>query len=205
MPGQRAGTVHRNRLRGQFDRLQRAVGRASKHGVEHGLGRPPCQVVGFGISAPAALGQAHLLGFDFGHHGADHLPRDAFLQIEHIAEHILVPLGPDVEAGLGVDQLRRDAQAVARASDTALQQKMNPQLAPHPGGVDVFVLVGERGVAGNDEQAPETRQRGDDLLYQAIREIPLLRVIAYRRERQHHDRRPVRQAQRWRRGGFGLP
>ena len=81
-------------------------------------------------------------------------PRDDFvLHVEEIGERLVEPLGPEMIAVLGVDQLHVDAHAVAAALNAAFQHVADVQLAPDLLQVDRLALVGERRVAGDDEGA----------------------------------------------------
>ena len=59
----------------------------------------------------------------------------------------------------------------------------------------------KRRIAGDDEQPLDAGQAGDDVFDHAVDEIVLLGISAHVLERQHRDRRPVRQRQR--RAGVG--
>src|SRR6202030_3228259 len=75
--------------------------------------------------------------------------------------------------------------------------------------VDRFALVDERGIARDDEKPAQLRQRGDDVLADAVGKIVLRRIVGHIGEGQYGDGWPVRQRQsraRWlaafvRRGG----
>jgi hypothetical protein len=54
-------------------------------------------------------------------------------------------------AGRCVYELGVDAQAASAALDTALEEVANLELAAELRCVDVLSLIGERGVAGDDE------------------------------------------------------
>jgi len=62
--------------------------------------------------------------------------------------------------------------------------------------LDYLALVGEGRIAGDDEEPPDARQRGDDLLDHAVGEIFLLRIAAHIGKRQYRDRRLGRKRQR---------
>ncbi len=58
-------------------------------------------------------------------------PRDDFvLHVEEIGERLVEPFGPEVTAGLGVDELDVDAHAVSAALNAALEDIADVQLAP---------------------------------------------------------------------------
>ena len=57
-------------------------------------------------------------------------PRDDFvLHVEEIGQRLVEPLGPEMIAGFGVDELHVDAHAVAAALDAALEHIADVQLA----------------------------------------------------------------------------
>ena len=51
-----------------------------------------------------------------------------------------------------VDQLSRDAYAVTAAAHAALEHEAHAQLSRHAAHVDALPLIGESGVAGDNEQ-----------------------------------------------------
>jgi hypothetical protein len=93
--------------------------------------------------------------------------------------------------GLGLDQLCGDAYPVPTLAHRAFEHVADTKLAPHLLYIDRFSLVGETGIAGDDEQPADPAERGDDLLDHAVGEIFLLRIAAHILERQHRDRRLV--------------
>src|SRR5262249_45712223 len=96
----------------------------------------------------------------------------------------------------GVDELAADAQAVYRLANAAFEHVPHTQLAAHLFDVDRLALVGEAGIAGDDEQRLEARQSGDDVLDHPVREILLLGITAHVLERQHGNGWLVGQRQR---------
>ena len=57
--------------------------------------------------------------------------RDDFvLHVEEIGERLVEPLGPEMIAGFGVDELHVDAHAVSAALNAALEDIADVQLAP---------------------------------------------------------------------------
>ena len=88
-------------------------------------------------------------------------------------------------AGLCVDQLPGDAQAVAGAAHRAFEHVAHPKLAPDPAHIDREPLVGEGGVARDHEDPWHMRQAGYDVLGDAIGEIVLFGVRRQVVEGQH--------------------
>ena len=193
IPGHFAAAVLLDGQFGQGDGLQRQIGAAIEHGVCHELGGAPCHVVRFRKTPPPSIEQAHLLGLDLRHHGADYLARDALLQIEDVGQHVFITFGPDMVAAFAVDQLRRDAHAVAGLAHTAFEQEVHAQLLGDPFRVQALALVSERAVAGDHEEALKARQLGDDVLDHAVGEILLLGVAAHVGKREYGDRRATLQ------------
>jgi hypothetical protein len=66
---------------------------------------------------------------------------DVILNGEDVLQLAVVLLGPDMLAGFGVDQLAGDADAVARRSDTALQDIANSELPGDLPDIHGFALV----------------------------------------------------------------
>jgi len=73
------------------------------------------------------------------------------LHHEDLCKIAVIALGPDMLIALGFNQLRCDADAVAGFAQTALEHIAHAELAPDPLHIDGAALVGERGVAGDDE------------------------------------------------------
>ena len=88
-------------------------------------------------------------------------------------------------AGFGLYQLRGDAQPIAALADAAFEHVAHAKFACHLLHVDGAALVGEAAVARDDEEPPDLRQSGDDLLDHSIGEIFLLWIAAHVLERQH--------------------
>ena len=109
----------------------------------------------------------------------DDLAHYLVLDKEDVGHLAIEAIGPNLGAGLGVDELRRDAEAVVGAPDTALEYVARPQLAPEFGGVHGLALVLKGGVAREYAQvARRSRQRGHQVLSQTVTEILLVRVAA---------------------------
>src|SRR5665213_3732366 len=108
--------------------------------------------------------------------------------------------------GCGVDQLTGNPDPVGRLADAAFQHVTHPEFAADLPDIDRFALVGEAGIARDNEQRLEARQRGDDVFRHTVGEIFLLGVAAHVLKRQHGDGRLVGQREhRWRfrdRSGF---
>src|SRR5215472_14910552 len=92
-----------------------------------------------------------------------------------------------------VDKLPGNAHAVRGLTDAALKNVAHAEFAADLLHGHRLALIGEAGVPGDYEQPPHARERGDDLLHDAIGEILLLRVTAHILEWKHRYRRFVRE------------
>src|SRR5271165_4471229 len=127
---------------------------------------------------------------------------DLVLQRKQVARVAVEAPGQHMRAGLGIDQVRVDADLVARPSNASFQHVAHTKLAPDLLHIDAVALVREARIAGDYEQPADARQRGDDFLDHAVGEIFLVRIAAHILERQYRDRRLLRQRQGCR-GGYG--
>ena len=67
---------------------------------------------------------------------------------------LVEPLGPEMAARFGVDELDIDAHSVLAALNAALEDVADVQLPADLLQIDVLALVGEGGVAPDHEGAP---------------------------------------------------
>ena len=129
-----------------------------------GVDQPPTQVVG--------QSRHHLI-----------------LQLEEIGHVLLEPVGPQMRARFGVDELRVDAHPVLIALHRAFEHIANAELLADLLGVDALALEGEGRVAGDDEAALDARKLGREVLGDAVGEIVLRRIAGEIGEGQHDDRK----------------
>jgi hypothetical protein len=141
-----------------------------------------------------AAGEAHLERL---HDLLGHL----VLHREDVLEVAVEAVGPDVAAALGVDELHVDAHLHAGTAHAAFEHVAHAELAAHLLDVDALLLVRERRVARDHEQARDLGNVGDDVFGDAVGEVLLLGVAAHVGERQHRERGLVGQAQHLRRCG----
>ena len=100
---------------------------------------------------------ALLLGVGNGRGDRDrHRLGDLVLHRENVGEIAVVALGPDMIAGLGLDQLRGDPDAVAGFAHAAFEHIAHAQFAPDLLHIDRAALVGEARIAGDDEQRADS-------------------------------------------------
>jgi hypothetical protein len=79
-------------------------------------------------------------------------PRDDFvLHVEEIGQGLVEPLGPEMIARFGVDELHVDTHATSAALDAALQHIAHIQLAPDRLHIERLAFVGEGRIAGDHD------------------------------------------------------
>ena len=100
------------------------------------------------------------------------------LQREHVRPLAVETFRPEMAGGRAVDQLCVDADVVADPTYRAFQQIPNPQCRDYLCGFRLLVLIGEGGVAGDDEKTWYARQFGRQVLGETVCEILLLLVVA---------------------------
>ncbi len=82
--------------------------------------------------------------------------RDDFvLHVEEVGQRLIEPLGPEMIARFGVDELHVDAHAGAGALDAALEHIPDVQLTPDCLRVERLALVSERRIAGDHKGASD--------------------------------------------------
>ena len=103
---------------------------------------------------------------------------DLVLHLEQVFARLVESIGPDVRAGLRVDQLRVDPHALCAALDAALQNVAHPQGATDLADVDGATLERERRIAGDDKDAGNPREIRRQAFRHAVDEIVLFLVAA---------------------------
>ena len=103
---------------------------------------------------------------------------DFVLKGEHAGPCAIEALGPDIAAGLGVDQLRVDAHLVGHAAGAALEDVAHAEFL-----VDLcrrynFALVAEGGVTRDNKEARHIRKLCGQILGNSVGEVALLCAIA---------------------------
>src|ERR1700730_12852598 len=110
------------------------------------------------------------------------------LDSENVLELPIVSFSPDVRLGFAVDELNSDPDAIGRFAYASFNNIVHAQFARDLLRLYGLSLVYENGVARDHKQLTETRQLGNDVLGQAVREKLLLRIAAHVDERQHRNR-----------------
>ena len=129
-----------------------------------------------------------LLRVEVGLDGSDNVAGDLILHGEDVAQLAVVPLGPDMLASRGVDELTGDTNSPAGSPDAALEDVTDAEFLGDPADVHGSSLVGEGRVARDDEEPAQAGQCRDDVLGDPVREVVLLRIATHVGERQDGDR-----------------
>src|ERR1700733_10658444 len=111
------------------------------------------------------------------------------LNSENVLKLSIVSFSPDVRFGLAVDKLNSDPDAIGRFAYASFHNVVDAEFPRNLLRLNRLALVYENGVARDHEQLTETRQFGNDVLSQAVREKLLLRIATHVGERQHGNRR----------------
>ena len=96
-----------------------------------------------------------------------------------------------MSTGLGVDELRRDAEAVVGALYTALEHVTYTELTSKLADVHRLALEAKAGVAREHTQVACPRQLSQDVFGQALAKIVLFRIAAQIVEGEDRDRRDL--------------
>ena len=104
-----------------------------------------------------------------------------------VIDGTVVGLGPQMEAVGGIDQLGGDAQLAADLSDTAFQERADPERLADLARVLLAALESERGVARRDLQSGDARERRRDFFRQAVAQVIGVGFAAEIVERQDGD------------------
>src|SRR5882757_3866232 len=104
-----------------------------------------------------------------------YLPGNFILQCEQVAKRPLISFSPKVGAGRCVGQARTNADPPFVAAHSALQYVSNPELLGEPRQVNADTAITEGGISRDHHQTGEFRQRGNDVVRDAVAEIALSR------------------------------
>ena len=146
--------IDRDRLIEQSQSLENPLFRNWKEGRK----RAQIEIVGGEIGRRPRGGAAHLGCLQGRLDDPGDAESDFVLKLENVFDQAVEAVGPQVRAGLGVDQLAGDAHPVAALAHRAFEHIAHPKLAPDLLHIDGPALVGKGGVAGDDEQ-PTDRER----------------------------------------------
>ena len=120
-------------------------------------------------------------------------PRHDFvLHVEKIGYSLVKAFSPKLVAGFGVDQLHVYPKTVVDALHRTFEPIANVQLPPNLPHIARLSPIGERGTAGDDKRAGNTRQVGGQALGHTIDKIILPRIFADIHERKDHNGKPRR-------------
>src|SRR5262249_17768556 len=179
--GERQSRLRRGKTRIDLDRA------AVHHlGLRDGITRAAAEqfaraqpgLIGLHVGGGAPAQPLHLALRQLDRERADDLLYHLVLRREDVREIAIESLGPEMPAAAGVNELRRDAHAIAGLADAALEHEANTQVAPDLLHFDRPTLVGEGGIARDDEQARDLREVGNQVFGHAVAEIFLLWISA---------------------------
>src|SRR5262249_52767878 len=105
----------------------------------------------------------------------------------------IVPIGPQMMPACRFDQLRGNAYPAGSPPHAAFEHITHPKLTAHSADIDCWPLIRERRAPRDHKKRMVARKISDDVLGDAFREIFLLSIAAHIREREHRDRRLLRQ------------
>jgi hypothetical protein len=175
----------------------------SAHNVLDGASSQPVmpslqpEVIGFQILRLPPGRRVRFRGqFEGGGDGGGNL----LLHREDIGQIAVVTVAPEVAAVRATHQLRRNADAAARALDAAFEQRPHSQPGADVSHIQLFAAKGERRSTGRHPEAVDARERADDLIGQTIAEIFVLLFGAQAGKRQNGDGRRDRRGRRARHG-----
>src|SRR5205807_3486151 len=103
---------------------------------------------------------------------------DLVLYGEEIPDIVVETLRPKMRVGCRINKLRIDPDLVPRAPDTPLEHIPHPKLAADLLGVDALVFVREGRVARDDQNMPQARQIGRQIVGDAVGDILLSSAFA---------------------------
>ncbi len=179
------------RLRQIRIELQRLFKFVHRFLVVHSEQRQLCpqgEVNGVGVAGMLAKGAQALGSCQFGAKGIRD-PRDnVHLQFAELGAVAIEAVGPNMCAGVGRDKLGVDSYVFAGAPHASFERVTHAEFAPNLLHVDRLALVGEGGVASNDETILQMGEIRRQIVRDRIGEIVLVGVVAQVRERQDNDR-----------------
>jgi hypothetical protein len=118
----------------------------------------------------------------------DDAARNVVLKREDVGQVAVVTFRPKMRPVRGVDELRRDSDPIASATDRAFQHRPHAEFASNRADIGIFALVSETRAARYYQQSGDFGKIGDDVFAYAVGEIFLFRISRHIVERQHRDR-----------------
>jgi hypothetical protein len=177
--------IHRD---GPFEEAPRLSESLCRMQVEAFLPLQP-EVVGPHALGRLALCQGQLVALKPAGERPHNAPAQLILDLKDIAKLSVIVLGPEMDIGRRIDQLRRDPDSILRPAKAALDDVAYAQFASDAFGIDSLPAILERRVARDHEQRMKSRELSNDVLGHSIDEILELRRAAQVVERQHSNRR----------------
>src|SRR6516164_5181808 len=110
------------------------------------------EIVGIHAFGWLSVGTLHLGVPELRLDGANDTRGDPVLKVEDVLEPAVEAIGPEMSAGRGINELARNSDAVSGLAHAAFEHVADAELTPDLPNVDGFPLVGEAGVAGDNEQ-----------------------------------------------------
>src|SRR5688572_26483948 len=120
-------------------------------------------------------------------HGRRNAAGNLVLDREYFARVAVIPLSPLVNSGRGIDELRTDAHPLIRPANAALEYVADAELAGDLLHVNGPIFVGKCRISRDHEKPPNAGQLRDEVLRNAVREMPFVASRANVREWQHHE------------------
>ena len=102
----------------------------------------------------------------------DNRRRDLILHGEYIFQRPIEAFRPDMIAGPSFDQLGDDTNPTAAAAHTSFEHVADAHFTGHLLNVNRAPLIGEAGVARDNEQRATARKLGDNVIGNAIESTP---------------------------------
>ena len=107
------------------------------------------------------------------------------LHLQQIGARRVKLIGPKMRAAGGVDELGVDSCLTAAGKHRASQHIAHPQFLADCLSVDRLALVGERGIARDDEAVADARETGGQFISYSVGEVILRRIARQIGEGQH--------------------
>jgi hypothetical protein len=101
---------------------------------------------------------------------------------------VIEALGPNVIAGLGFDQLDRNAQTISNRTQAAFNDISHPEFAADLADVMRLSFVRKRGITSDDKEARDAREQRDDVFGNAVGEVFVVPAFRHVVERQNRNR-----------------